>query len=126
MNVPVRKVEVFQTDDGRKVEVYTKISETASMKGSEKTEVSKENVIYAGVVHVGTPIGPKEIKFEIEGAKTLEEALNKYYDFANDAAKKLMEKFEEARKEAENQIVTAPAGALNEIDKERPKLRLAK
>lgn len=125
IDVPLRKVELFQADDGRKIERYSQVDVVAFPEDSpnklpENFQFSKEKYVYVGVVVVGTPMGPKEIKFEIPGVKDnndLVQAFSLFHKYAKEATEKLQKKFEEARAEIEKQkIVTAPASALNELN----------
>jgi len=122
--VPVRELSVFQTDDGRRLEVFTKTSEVKYVSRPHPEEQSGEEIpqfdpsekIFVGVAQIGTQFGLKEIKFEIP-AKDADEALSKYYEFAEAAAEELHRKIMEARAEREaaesQQIITVPADALD-------------
>ena len=75
--VPMRKLEVYQTDDGRRIEVFI-------ICGSVKLDVEddedatdqtfSDKTIFVGVVHIPSPTGPQEIKFEIPGVNRIEVA----------------------------------------------------
>ena len=118
--VPLRKMEVYQTDDGRRIEAYTYVKDVELVKDSADTNgvaetgnFSKEPFVFVGVVHVGTPVGPKEIKFEITDAKTVEEAFGKYYDFAQNAAESLMKRIEDAQRQMKSGILVPESAAPN-------------
>jgi len=116
--VPVRELKVYQTDDGRRVEVFSSCGSVDAMQNTEKAsrEFSKQDNIYIGVVHIMTEDGPKEIKFEISDISTIEEAFGKYHEMAGKSIKEMEERWNEQQKEEENQIITAPADALRSID----------
>ena len=118
--VPLRKMEIYQTDDGRRIEAYSHVKDIELVKDSADTEgvattegFSKEPFVFVGVVHVGTPVGPKEIKFEITNAKTIEEAFLKYYDFAQEAAESLMKRIEDAQRQMKSGILVPESAAPN-------------
>jgi len=120
--VPLRCKETYQSDDGRYVEVFTKINEIeetkepSENKSDEKTEYSSAEKVFVGVAHI--PVGPqvKEIKFEIPEATTVEEAFEMYHDIAYGAAQEFMKMLQENMEQQRQKIVTAPAVSLQEID----------
>jgi len=125
--VPLRHKEIYQSDDGRYVEVYTKINDIEETKepteeestvedSNEKPEYSTAEKVFVGVAHV--PVGPqvKEIKFEIPEATTIEEAFEQYHDIAYGAAQEFMKMLQENMEKQRNKIITADAGALQDID----------
>lgn len=120
--VPLRKMEVYQADDGRRVEVFTKQDVIPYLKRQEQDDDSPEFSdvpnIYIGIVHVMTNFGPKEIKFQIPDVTCVKDAFAKYYALADDAVHDLEKKIEEAQRESHSKIITAPAGALDAIETE--------
>jgi len=123
--VPLRKLDIFQTDDGRRIEVFTKTGlikhiHRQNQDDPESNEVPQfdpSEKIFVGVAQIGTMFGLKEIKFEIP-AKDIDDAFTQYYEYAEAAAEELHRKILEARaqKEQENKIVTASADDLNMIN----------
>ena len=118
--VPVREVKVYQTDDGRRIEVFSLCGSVKYIhhEGEEipNKGFSKEDTIYIGTVHIMTEVGPREIKFEINGVKSKEEAFDRYHEIATLAVEEMKQRWEEHKKEMESQIITAPADALDAID----------
>jgi len=123
--VPLRRKDIYQSDDGRYVEVFTKINEIDETKEpgeeaeNETPEYSPAEQVFVGVAHV--PVGPsvKEIKFEIPDATTVEEAFEKYHDIAYSAAQEFMKMLQESVTKQQSKIITAPATAMAEIDQLR-------
>jgi hypothetical protein len=117
--VPMRKLEVYQTDDGRRVEVFPIVGsvelDTANDEEAAGQSFSSET-IYVGVVHIPSPSGPQEIKFEIPGVDTPQAAFDKYYDFASKAVDEIRKRMIQRQEEADKKIVTAPAEALKALD----------
>ena len=121
--VPLRRKEIYQSDDGRYVEMFTKVAEVEETKNEEnetETEGNEEyspvEKIFVGVAHI--PVGQqvKEIKFEIPDATTIEEAFDKYHDLAYGAAQEFMKMLQESMMKNQSKIITADSGALQEID----------
>jgi len=117
--VPMRNLEVYQTDDGRRVEVFPIVGsvelDTANDEEAAGQSFSSET-IYVGVVHIPSPSGPQEIKFEIPGVDTPQAAFDKYYDFASKAVDEIRKRMIQRQEEADKKIVTAPAEALKALD----------
>jgi hypothetical protein len=70
-----------------------------------------------------TPVGPKEVKFEIK-AQTIEEAFSKYYKLADEAVGELEKRIRSAmeeQKKRESKIETVPAAALDLLKDHEPK-----
>ena len=117
--VPMRKLEVYQTDDGRRIEVFIICgSVKLDVEDDEDTtdQTFSDKTIFVGVVHIPSPTGPQEIKFEIPGVNRIEVAFDKYYEFAGKAVEEIKKRMQQRQEEAENKIVTAPAGALNALE----------
>ena len=114
----MRKLEVFQTDDGRRVEVFPIVG-SVELDTANDEEAAGQNfsdkTIFVGVVHIPSPSGPQEIKFEIPNVDTPEAAFDKYYEFASKAVEEIRNRMKQRQEEAEKQIVTAPAGALDAL-----------
>lgn len=114
--VPLREVKLYQSDDGRRIECFEKVKDINYVKNPHGIEEGIEELInknikaFVGVVHLGTPVGPKEIKFEIPGVTTTEEAFDKFYEFADIAAKEVVQKIEEYQRELENKIYVPGQG----------------
>ena len=120
VEVPMRRKDVFQTDDGRRIEVFTKIDSIPYVNKSDSVEEEAPEFlevedIYIGKVQVYTPMGPREVSFRIEDVSTIKEAFDKYFDFANVAVDNLKKQLEEAEAK-DNKIITAPAGVLDAFD----------
>jgi len=118
--VPMRKLEVYQTDDGRRVEVFPIVGSVALDTDNDEEFAGQnfsDKTIFVGVVHIPSPSGPQEIKFEIPGVDTTEAAFDKYYDFVSKAVEGIRKRMIQRQEEADKQIITAPAGALDAIDK---------
>jgi len=123
--VPMRKLDVYQTDDGRRVEVFSICGsvklDTANDDEDEGQEFS-DKTIHVGVVHIPSPAGPQEIKFEIPDVNTPEEAFDKYYEVASLAVEEIKKRWQQKQHEAENQIITAPAEALRTLDQQEGRI----
>ena len=117
--VPMRKLDVYQTDDGRRVEVFS-ICGSVALDTANDDEDSGQNfsdkTIYVGVVHIPTPDGPQEIKFEIPDVEAIEEAFDKYYDVASVAVEEIKKRWKQRQEEMENQIVTATPDTVRAIE----------
>ncbi len=120
--VPMRTMEVYQADDGRRIEVFKKKGTIPFIKRTQDEddgipEFSDLEHIFIGVVHVYTNYGPKEIKFQIPNAVTIKDAFTQYYGLADEAIADLERKIKEAQTQAQdqtqNKIVTAPAGVID-------------
>jgi len=109
INIPIRKVEIFQAEDGRKIEQHTTkfMSKTEIEENINENEINQNNIIYFGVAHLETPMGPQEIRFPIE-AKNLKEAFYNFVENLNLMVKEL--------EKVGNQISTASQQDLNMID----------
>ena len=105
LKVPLRKLEIYQAEDGRRIEVYTKRSEIPTEfddKIASQIKFVPDPVLFLGVA-VTNPKTGQEIKFRIPNVNTAEEAVMKYKE-ALDFTMKELEKRAEAekkRKEAE-------------------------
>jgi len=101
VEVPIRKLNSYLSDDGRRIEEWTKVSvvkEQVEEKDAANMDFAKDEVVYVGVVHIFVPNGgPKEIKFQMP-VKTVQEGFEKYVEFANLAMKEIEAKINEANK----------------------------
>lgn len=98
-DIPVRTLKIYQTDDGRKIEEWTKTGQVSFPTNDVKDgypEINQE-IIYIGVatVVVNTENGPisREIKYEIP-ASSYQDALLKYSEYARktiESYKKMMD-----------------------------------
>ena len=127
MKVPVRRKEVYQTDDGRHVEVFTRINEIEALPDTEESQISQEETIFVGSAHIPLGAQSREIKFEIPECKTVDEAFGKYYELAEAAAEEFYKMLQEKMIEHNNKSKIAVAGAgalqeLNEMQEEKGKL----
>jgi hypothetical protein len=117
--VPMRKLEVYQTDDGRRVEVFPIVG-SVELDTANDEEAAGQNfsdkTIFVGVVHIPSPSGPQEIKFEIPGVGTPEAAFEEYYDFASKAVEEIRKRMAQKQEDESKKIVTAPAGALDALE----------
>lgn len=112
-NVTYRETKLFQSDDGRKIEQYKKVGkvkffnkELKSGKIEEQDfpidqEITNE-ILYVGMVQISTPIGVKEIKFEIKNSSTIEQAFNNFYTYAEDSVKLVKQQISEQQKKKVN------------------------
>ena len=114
--VAIRKMEIYQTDDARRIEVWNNVGKTSfapMVKGNiedfSEPETEEES-LFIGVLQVVLPeIGPKEIRFKIE-ATAIEQAFENYNELAEQTATEVEKKFQEYVQQRDNQIITAPAG----------------
>jgi hypothetical protein len=106
--IPIRKVTVFQAEDGRKVEEHKKTYEITEEVEGVEGEISEEETVFLGAAHIQTPMGTQEIKFPIE-AKSVPEAFEKY-----------MEELEKNMEEAKSTIVRASENDLMMLDDNAP------
>jgi len=114
--VPMRKQEVYQTDDGRKIEVFSICGSVELVNDNDEIHEFSNDTIYVGVVHIATEAGPTEIKFEIPRVNSIEEAFDSYQETATLAIEEMQRRREEMKKQYESQIVTAPKEALQALD----------
>lgn len=107
--VPLRKIEVYHSDDGRRIEHLKKISDISfktNDEGSENDNVQfdGQDDVYVGSVYVGTQFGPKEIKFTIDDANDIEEAFDVFYDHAEVAWNEFVEN---VKKQQQQQAISS-------------------
>lgn len=124
IKVPLRQVESYQTDDGRKVEIYTKIDEvdfkTAEQDNTndKETNFNQKEKVYVGMATIGLPMGSHEIRFEMQ-VDSVKEAFDRFYEFASPAAEEFVKEFvemqREAQRQSQNKIVGAPAGMAEQF-----------
>ena len=114
LDIPIRSVSTYMTDDGRKVDLIKKID---SIKDS--LEINKEDKdpilpklpdeFYVGVAIVVDDSGPVELKFLLD-AQNINEAFKKYTTEAGKAAKNYALKKKQVQEErAKNQGQAEPA-----------------
>jgi len=123
--VPLRKMEIWQTDDGRRIEAFNKTGSVTYIHREDVGDQEKApsfnapDVLYVGVAQIGTPQGMKEIKFEIS-ATSVEEAFDNYHENAMIAVEELKKQILEARQNRQENvvpnIVQATENDLHEID----------
>lgn len=119
----MRRKETYQSDDGRYVEVFTKVGEVEYQQeegDDETSDFSKDEKIYVGVIHI--PVGPslKEIKFEIADVKTLEDAFDKFIKLAQPAAEQFYKLLQEKMTQSQSQIITGvDPSVLQQLDEQQ-------
>jgi len=118
--VPMREMKVYQTDDGRRIEMFSLCGSIEHELNAEKpsSEFSERENIYIGVAHIMTEVGPKEIKFEIQNVNSIKEAFGNYYEIANKAVEEMKARWAKQEDEEENRIITVPADALDSIEQQ--------
>ncbi len=99
--VTCRQLKLYQTDDGRRIQVFQKISQqnyyskdqngNLILQNFPQQAVIIKNPIYIGIMNLTTPAGMKEVKFQIEDANSISSAFDLYYLFAQKTIKKLSE-----------------------------------
>jgi len=130
--VSYREKKEYMTESGQHIEEWRKIGTVEVEAGDDDFGV-EEDVIYYGAATISvtkpqmvpTEQGlkmaavqePKEIKFSIPGAKNVEEALQMFNDAAEDMLRQLHQAQEDAQRQQQSQIVTAPEAALGELDR---------
>lgn len=115
--VNYRIKEDYIAEDGRHIEVWRKVGVIPMVSGAEEAEKIDFESMFYGVLLIGTQFGPKEIKFAMPNATTLEDAFDKYNESAQEVVKELEKRQEELKKAHTSKIITAPAGALNELER---------
>jgi hypothetical protein len=118
--VPLRQLEVFQTDDGRRIEAYTRIKDIAPGRPNEPeaddNKYEQNETIYVGHIQFMHPqYGPQELKFHMEKATTLDQACEMFFEHAQESVKKVEER-RKAAEQQESKIISAPAEALSALD----------
>lgn len=104
--IPIRKVNIYQSEDGRKIERHKTILEEI-VEIDDQNEIPDFNpneVIYIGAASLSTDIGIQEIKFPIP-ANSIKDAFSKFVF----CLKEILET-------TENQIIQASESDLNIID----------
>ena len=103
--IPIRKVNVYQSEDGRKIEEHkTKLSVIEEIDiDKNEIDINVKDIIYIGVATIPTymSMNTQEIKFPVE-ADSLKEAFEKF-------ELSLQKVFEES----ESQIIHASQSDLN-------------
>lgn len=85
-NVPIRKIDTFISEDGRRIDkciLHTTVD--TDINTDEEIEFNNEEVLFVGYEPmdelIDSPYSEKErVKFPISGAKTIEDAFDKYID----------------------------------------------
>lgn len=122
----IRKKDVYQTDDAKMIETFTKVGQVEfnpldeTLKPEDVKEYAEQDVLYIGVIHIPLEfVGVKEIKFPIGNVSNIEEAFSAYNDLAMEAAQTAQEQHQlavlEYKERANRKIETAPAEALNHL-----------
>lgn len=96
-NVPIRKMETFVSEDGRKVDkltLYNKIE--TDINTLEEIEFKEEDVLFIGYEPmdevIEKPYSERErVKFPIKGVETIEDAFDKYIEIWQKVSKCLSE-----------------------------------
>lgn len=110
VNVPIREVTLYQSDDGRRVEVYKKLSEVKTEfddKLKDQLQTVNKDIVYMGILEIEFDDGGvQDMKFEIE-TDSLEDAFIQFNEIAptivqktHEALKKRLE--EEAKERGED------------------------
>jgi hypothetical protein len=85
----------------------------------ECPEFSDVKEVFVGMGGIMTRVGPQEVKFEITGVNTLEEAFKKWNECFLPAAKEKFEEVEQYIKKRQGKnIETASPAMLQELDKQ--------
>ena len=118
MKVLVRRKEEYQSDDGRQIEVFTKIKEIEAIKDAvdEDAQFSNAEVVYIGSARIPLGNQAREIKFEIPNCKSIEEAFERYYGLAESAAGEFYRILQEKMEQNNSKIEIAGANTLHELD----------
>jgi hypothetical protein len=111
INVPYRKVDIYESDDGRRVQVYTKKGEleTEFPEGEELPEqldISTEEVLYMGLLQLQFIDGNRDIPFVIPEATSVDDAFHKF----NEVAPGIINDIYEKEKASDNGIIPASEG----------------
>jgi hypothetical protein len=130
MNVSLRKMTAYHTDDGRRIEVFEKVAEipldlpphereniAEVEKKLTETPAVESPRQFIGMIVVNTPMGNRPVRFDIPEAASVEDAFAKFYQYGDPKAKEVMEaavdyakKFEaEQAKRFANEKNTEPA-----------------
>ena len=117
INIPYRKVDIYESDDGRRVHVYTKQGELETEFSDneelpEQLDISKEEVLYMGLLQLQFIDGNRDIPFVIPEATSVDDAFHKF----NEVAPGIINDIYEKEKASENQVVPASETDLMAID----------
>ena len=126
-NVAIRRMDVYQTDDARRIEVWKKVSNTnfdplsnGELEEDSNDEGPEEEEIFIGVIQLEfSGLGLKEVRFKIDGANSIESAFENFTERAKEVAEEAENKFEQfiAEKQQQQQrIIPASASALRQLD----------
>lgn len=118
VKIPKRKLEIVQTDDGRRIEHWIKVGEIEdSFEDDQELEFLENEMqdeMFVGVIHLLSPMGPKEIKFEIP-ADNVDDAFGKYKEYAQITFADLRKQAEEQAKAAEQEAIEQQQRKASEI-----------
>jgi hypothetical protein len=111
LEVPIRKVEVFTSEDGRKIETHTYVQTVdREVDTQEKIEFyPKDKVVYFGISP--NPNGP-QVKFQIQDATSLNDAFEKYIPLWEQIAVELNKQIQAQQ----SKIITANDMDLKKMD----------
>jgi len=122
VQVKIREAKTYQSEDGRKIEIWTVAGETSYQPQAQNEVDSLKQFTTApeifGILPVQTMAGLREVKFLIPDTITKEDAFDKFYEAAQpvlDAIKKQYDDYRAKVEAEQKKIVTAPAGTLNLI-----------
>ena len=127
--ISYREMQVFQTDDGRRVEVYTtqgtvdfSMPDAASNPEDLNLDhLDNQEILYIGVLHLHSPHGgTREIKFTIPNVNGIEEALSQYYVNADKAIEEIKQRSQMDQEAQDSQILQVPAEALDQLNEMDP------
>lgn len=129
MNVNLREVRTYISDDGRKIEVHSSCGKV-DYNTDDKEEIEilnkiPESSFVFGFTYIKTNNGPREIRFHIptDKDKSGDDLINQAFDKFVSVAKEFIKKIEEEQRdyinklrEQKDKIVTASANDLKMIE----------
>jgi len=134
IQLPYWKKECYFGANGAQVEHLSKVGTISVNKkdlSDKDMDIPQDENIYVGILGIliteNTPFGmrktPKEIKFSIPDATSVEDAFGKYPKYAAETIAEIESQRQEAQKKMDamnSQIVRAPADALNALKEAEP------
>ncbi len=121
-NVPIRRVEIYHADDGRRIEKYIRHSEVLTQYDDKMDEdalqFSEDQITYLGILQIDDGLGTRELRFEISGADSEEAAFGKFNDVASPIIKEIYESQKKQQDEEQQEIIPASEADLNAIDRQ--------
>ena len=88
----VREIKTYQADDGRKVQILSKV-DSVKVNGSlaANFDINKEDIFVGSCLFNHPAVGPQQIIFEIKEVKNYLEAFDQFDKFAEPAIKEAAE-----------------------------------